>query len=238
MPAPIFYAHKILRLISEARHSGREKVAGPRLQEPGHCAIRETASRSACARIVVSHQHLVEDMTSDQVREPASSPMCGKRCPRTGSTARPFGTSIPPENSTSAVPTAITGLTGRKIIVDNLWRRGPRMAAARSLARTRPRWIVRQPMPRAILAKNIVAAGLADRCTLAAGLRDRRGAAAVDLYQQPTAPANVPEDKLEKAVAEAMDLTARVVIRMHLDLNRPIYARDLVLRPFRPYAGQ
>ena len=39
MPAPIFYAHKILRLISEARHSGKEKVLGPELQEPGHRAV-------------------------------------------------------------------------------------------------------------------------------------------------------------------------------------------------------
>src|SRR2546430_2742733 len=68
MPAPIFYAHKILRLISEARHSGREKVLGP--DSKSQVTVQyENGKPVGVREIVVSHQHLVEDMTSDQVRE-------------------------------------------------------------------------------------------------------------------------------------------------------------------------
>ena len=78
-------------------------------------------------------------------------------------------------------------------------------------------------MPRAIVAKNIVAAGLADRCTLqlayAIGV-----ARPLSIYIDTHGTGKVPEDKLEKACREAMDLTPRG-IRTHLDLNRPIYAR-------------
>src|SRR6185312_6061391 len=68
MPAPIFYAHKILRLISEARHAGREKVLGP--DSKSQVTVQYENGKPVRVReIVVSHQHLVEDMTSDQVRE-------------------------------------------------------------------------------------------------------------------------------------------------------------------------
>ena len=68
MPAPIFYAHKFLRLISEACTPARKRCWGriPRARSP--CNMR-TASRSACARSWSRIQHLVEDMTSDQVRD-------------------------------------------------------------------------------------------------------------------------------------------------------------------------
>src|SRR5258708_20478539 len=68
MPAPIFYAHKILRLISEARHSGKEKVLGP--DSKSQVTVQyENGKPVGVREIVVSHQHLVEDMTSNQVRE-------------------------------------------------------------------------------------------------------------------------------------------------------------------------
>jgi S-adenosylmethionine synthetase len=68
MPAPIFYAHKILRLISEARHSGAEKVLGP--DSKSQVTVRyENGVPVGVQEIVVSHQHLVEDMTSNQVRQ-------------------------------------------------------------------------------------------------------------------------------------------------------------------------
>ena len=75
------------------------------------------------------------------------------------------------------------------------------------------------------LAKNVVAAGLAERCTHPALLRHRRRQAAVDLCRTCTAPARSTEDKLEAALlTEVMDLSPRG-IRTHLGLNRPIYAR-------------
>src|SRR5436309_13344584 len=68
MPAPIFYAHKILRLISEARHSGREKVLGP--DSKSQVTVQyENGKPVGVREIVVSHQHLVEDLTSNQIRD-------------------------------------------------------------------------------------------------------------------------------------------------------------------------
>lgn len=68
MPAPIFYAHKILRLISEARHSGKEKVLGP--DSKSQVTVQyENGKPVGVREIVVSHQHLVEDLTSSQIRD-------------------------------------------------------------------------------------------------------------------------------------------------------------------------
>ena len=68
MPAPIYYSHKILRLISEARHSGKEAVLGP--DSKSQVTVRyENGKPVGATQIVVSHQHLVESMTSAQVRE-------------------------------------------------------------------------------------------------------------------------------------------------------------------------
>ncbi|MGY4357902.1 S-adenosylmethionine synthetase [Bradyrhizobium sp. i1.7.7] len=68
MPAPIFYAHKILRLISEARHSGREKVLGP--DSKSQVTVQyENGKPVGVREIVVSHQHLVEDISSKQIRD-------------------------------------------------------------------------------------------------------------------------------------------------------------------------
>src|SRR5581483_4357668 len=68
MPAPIHYSHKILRLIAEARHSGKEAVLGP--DSKSQVTVRyENGKPAAVTQIVVSHQHLVETMTSSQVRE-------------------------------------------------------------------------------------------------------------------------------------------------------------------------
>ena len=220
MPAPIFYAHKILRLISEARHSGKEKVLGP--DSKSQVTVQyENGKPVGVREIVVSHQHLVEDMSSNQVRD-TSSPMCARRCRRTGSTARPSGTSIRPASSSSAVRTATAGLTGRKIIVDTYGGAAPHGGGA--FSGKDPTKVDRSAAYAArYVAKNIVAAGLADRCTLqlayAIGV-----ARPLSIYIDTHGTGKVPEDKLEKAVAEAMDLTPRG-IRRHLDLNKPIYAR-------------
>ncbi|MBI5854913.1 MAG: hypothetical protein HZB35_06735 [Nitrospirae bacterium] len=74
MPAPIYYSHKILRLISEARHSGREAVLGP--DSKSQVTVRyENGKPAGVTQIVVSHQHLIESMTSAQVRDIAKKKM-------------------------------------------------------------------------------------------------------------------------------------------------------------------
>src|SRR6266571_1512180 len=220
MPAPIFYAHKILRLISEARHSGREKVLGP--DSKSQVTVQYQNGKPVGVReIVVSHQHLVEDMSSNQVRERVE-PYVREALPRDWINGKTIWHINPTGKFYVGGPDGDTGLTGRKIIVDTYGGAAPHGGGA--FSGKDPTKVDRSAAYAArYLAKNIVAAGLASRCTLqlayAIGV-----ARPLSIYIDTHGTGNVPEDKLEKAVAEAMDLTPRG-IRKHLDLNRPIYAR-------------
>ena len=163
MPAPIFYAHKILRLISEARHSGKEKVLGP--DSKSQVTVQyENGKPVGVREIVVSHQHLVEDMTSNQFAN-ASSPYvragaAGRLDQRQDHLAHQSDRKILHRRSR------------RRFRPDrpqdhrrHLWRRGP--AWRRRVLRQGPTKVDRSAAYAArYLAKNIVAAGLADRCTL------------------------------------------------------------------------
>jgi S-adenosylmethionine synthetase len=220
MPAPIFYAHKILRLISEARHSGREKVLGP--DSKSQVTVQyEDGEPIGVREIVVSHQHLVEDMSSNQVRDRVE-PYVREALPKDWINGKTIWHINPTGKFYIGGPDGDTGLTGRKIIVDTYGGAAPHGGGA--FSGKDPTKVDRSAAYAArYLAKNIVAAGLAGRCTLqlayAIGV-----ARPLSIYIDTHGTGNVPEDKLEKAVAEAMDLTPRG-IRKHLDLNRPIYAR-------------
>src|SRR6267154_741145 len=220
MPAPIFYAHKILRLISEARHSGREKVLGP--DSKSQVTVQyENGKPVGVREIVVSHQHLVEDMSSKQVRD-CVEPYVRKALPDDWISDKTIWHINPTGKFYIGGPDGDSGLTGRKIIVDTYGGAAPHGGGA--FSGKDPTKVDRSAAYAArYLAKNIVAAGLADRCTLqlayAIGV-----ARPLSIYIDTHGTGKVPEDKLEKAVAVAMDLTPRG-IRSHLDLNRPIYAR-------------
>src|SRR5438552_6532408 len=220
MPAAIYYSHKILRLISEARHSGKEAVLGP--DSKSQVTVRyENGKPAAVTQIVVSHQHLVESMTSAQVRE-LVEPYVRKALP-SGWIGKETTWHINPTGKFFVGgPDGDCGLTGRKIIVDTYGGAAPHGGGA--FSGKDPTKVDRSAAYAArYLAKNIVAAGLAGRCTLqlayAIGV-----ARPLSIYIDTHGTGNVSEDKLEKVAAEAMDLTPRG-IRKHLDLNRPIYAR-------------
>ena len=220
MPAPIFYAHKILRLISEARHSGKEKVLGP--DSKSQVTVQyENGKPVGVREIVVSHQHLVEDMTSEQVRERVE-PYVREALPKDWINGKTIWHINPTGKFYIGGPDGDSGLTGRKIIVDTYGGAAPHGGGA--FSGKDPTKVDRSAAYAArYVAKNIVAAGLADRCTLqlayAIGV-----ARPLSIYIDTHGTGKVSEDKLEKVVAEAMDLTPRG-IRKHLDLNRPIYAR-------------
>jgi S-adenosylmethionine synthetase len=220
MPAPIHYAHKILRLISEARHAGVEKVLGP--DSKSQVTVQyENGKPVGVREIVVSHQHLVEDMTSSQVRERVE-PYVRQALPEGWIGNKTIWHINPTGKFFIGGPDGDSGLTGRKIIVDTYGGAAPHGGGA--FSGKDPTKVDRSAAYAArYLAKNIVAAGLADRCTLqlayAIGV-----ARPLSIYIDTHGTGKVSEDKLEKAVAEAMDLTPRG-IRTHLDLNRPIYAR-------------
>ncbi|WGS22883.1 MULTISPECIES: methionine adenosyltransferase [unclassified Bradyrhizobium] len=220
MPAPIFYAHKILRLISEARHSGREKVLGP--DSKSQVTVQyENGKPVGVREIVVSHQHLVEDLTSNQVRD-IVEPYVREALPKDWINGKTIWHINPTGKFFIGGPDGDSGLTGRKIIVDTYGGAAPHGGGA--FSGKDPTKVDRSAAYAArYVAKNIVAAGLADRCTLqlayAIGV-----ARPLSIYIDTHGTGKVPEDQLEKAAAQAMDLTPRG-IRTHLDLNRPIYAR-------------
>ena len=220
MPAPIFYAHKILRLISEARHSGKEKVLGP--DSKSQVTVQyENGKPVGVREIVVSHQHLVEDLTSSQVRD-IVEPYVREALPKDWINGKTIWHINPTGKFYIGGPDGDSGLTGRKIIVDTYGGAAPHGGGA--FSGKDPTKVDRSAAYAArYVAKNIVAAGLADRCTLqlayAIGV-----ARPLSIYIDTHGTGKVSEDELEKAAAKAMDLTPRG-IRSHLDLNRPIYAR-------------
>ncbi len=220
MPAPLFYAHKILRLISEARHSGKEKVLGP--DSKSQVTVRYEKGRPVgVTQIVVSHQHLIEDMTSSQVRERVE-PYVRQALPEGWITDATQWHVNPTGKFFIGGPDGDSGLTGRKIIVDTYGGAAPHGGGA--FSGKDPTKVDRSAAYASrYLAKNIVAAGLADRCTLqlayAIGV-----ARPLSIYVDTHGTGKVDEARLEAAAAEVMDLTPRG-IRTHLDLNKPIYAR-------------
>ncbi|MBN8968312.1 MAG: methionine adenosyltransferase [Rhizobiales bacterium] len=220
MPAPLHYAHKILRLISEARHAGIEKVLGP--DSKSQVTVQyENGKPVGVREIVVSHQHLVEDMTSSQVRERVE-PYVRKALPDGWITDKTIWHINPTGKFYIGGPDGDTGLTGRKIIVDTYGGAAPHGGGAFS-GKDSTKVDRSAAYAARYLAKNIVAAGLADKATLqlayAIGV-----ARPLSIYIDTHGTGKVSEDRLEKAVANAMDLTPRG-IRKHLDLNKPIYAR-------------
>src|ERR1700761_1081709 len=116
MPAPIYYAHKILRLISEARHSGHTKDLGP--DAKSQVTVRyENGKPVEATQIVVSHQHLVEDLTSNQIRD-IVEPYVREALPKEWINGKTIWHINPTGKFFIGGPDGDSGLTGRKIIVD------------------------------------------------------------------------------------------------------------------------
>ena len=220
MPAPILYAHKILKLLAEARHAGREPKLGP--DAKSQVTLRyENGKPVEAVQIVLSTQHLDADMTSNDVRE-VVEPYIRLALPK----AWINGGTVWHINPTGAFvvggPDGDCGLTGRKIIVDTYGGAAPHGGGA--FSGKDPTKVDRSAAYAArYLAKNVVAAGLADRCTIqiayAIGVSDP-----LSLYVHLHGTGRVDEGKLEKLLPEMMSLKPRG-IREHLGLNRPIYAR-------------
>ena len=221
MPAPIYYSHKILRLISEARHAGKEAVLGP--DSKSQVTVRyENGKPVAATQIVVSHQHLVESMTSAQVRE-LVEPYVRKALPNGWISKDTVWHVNPTGKFHIGGPDGDSGLTGRKIIVDTYGGAAPHGGGA--FSGKDPTKVDRSAAYAArYLAKNVVAAGLADECTIQ--LSYAIGVAKplsiyVDVGRNPS---DIDTPKLERVLGELVDLSPRG-IRKHLDLNKPIYAR-------------
>jgi S-adenosylmethionine synthetase len=221
MPAPIYYSHLILRRISELRRAGDAQAAGLQPDAKSQVTLKYVDGKPVGATsVVLSIQH-DEGMSQSAIREKIRPII---------KAALPAGW-MPPEDELYVNPTGNfviggpdgdCGLTGRKIIVDTYGGAAPHGGGAfsgkdptkvdRSAA-----YVCRY------LAKNVVAAGLAERCTLqlsyAIGVSQP-----LSLYVETHGTGrDVDEVKLERTLRELVNLTPRG-IREHLRLNRPIYA--------------
>jgi S-adenosylmethionine synthetase len=223
MPAPLYYSHKILEDLATARKGKKGDAAKLGPDSKSQVTVRyENGKPVGVTQIVVSHQHIVKDLSSNAVRA-IVEPYVRKALPE-GWIGKDTLWHV---NPTGAFyiggPDGDTGLTGRKIIVDTYGGAAPHGGGA--FSGKDPTKVDRSAAYAArYLAKNVVAAGLADRCTIQ--LSYAIGVAKplsiyVDLGDNPN---KIDVAKLEMVLAELMDLSPRG-IRKHLDLNKPIYAR-------------
>jgi len=219
MPAPIFYSHNILRSLAEARHSGAEPGLGPDAKSQV-TLLYENGKPVRATSVVVSTQHSAK-LSQEQVREIVRPHVLnvlpkGWMCPEADFYVNPTGRFV------IGGPDGDAGLTGRKIIVDTYGGAAPHGGGA--FSGKDPTKVDRSAAYAArYLAKNVVAAGLAERCTIqisyAIGVSKP-----LSFYVNTHGTGRVDEDKLAKLLPELMDLRPRA-IREHLGLNRPIYAR-------------
>jgi S-adenosylmethionine synthetase len=219
MPAPLYYSQRILQLLAEARHGG-EKRLGP--DSKSQVTVQYKNGKPVGAtQIVVSTQHLDEHMTSADVRKMVE-PYVKKALPKGWIKKDTVWHVNPTGKFFIGGPDGDAGLTGRKIIVDTYGGAAPHGGGA--FSGKDPTKVDRSAAYASrYLAKNIVAAKLARKCTIqlsyAIGVSQP-----LSVYVDTHGTGKVKEEKLEKAIRACMDLSPRG-IRKHLDLNKPIYAR-------------
>ncbi|MCB1335385.1 MAG: methionine adenosyltransferase [Roseivivax sp.] len=220
MPAPIQYAHAILRRLAEVRKSGEEPTLRP--DAKSQLSVRYVDGKPVgVTSIVLSTQHADESQTSADIRaivEPYIRQVLpeGWITPQTEWWVNPTGTFV------IGGPDGDAGLTGRKIIVDTYGGAAPHGGGA--FSGKDPTKVDRSAAYAArYLAKNVVAAGMADRCTIqlsyAIGISKP-----LSIYVDTHGTGEVDEAAIEAAIPQVMNLTPRG-IRTHLQLNKPIYQR-------------
>ena len=219
MPSPIYYAHRILKRMAEDRHSGKHSEFEPDAKSQVTMKY-ENGKPVGVTSVVVSTQHK-EGVSQEALRELVRGSV---------KEVLPEGW-FPPEEEFYVNPTGNfviggpdgdAGLTGRKIIVDTYGGWAPHGGGA--FSGKDPTKVDRSAAYASrYLAKNVVAAGLAERCTLqlayAIGVSKP-----LSIYVDLHGTGKVEEEAVERAVAKCMDLSPRG-IREHLKLNRPIYER-------------
>jgi S-adenosylmethionine synthetase len=222
MPAPIYYAHKILELLAAARHAGQGDAAKLGPDAKSQVTVRYVDGKPAEATsIVLSTQHLDGSWDSRKVRK-VVEPYIREALGDLPISADCNWYINPTGKFVIGGPDGDAGLTGRKIIVDTYGGAAPHGGGAFSGKDTTK--VDRSAAYAArYVAKNVVAAGLADACTIqlsyAIGV-----AQPLSVYIDLHGTGKVDEARLEKAIRKVMDLSPSG-IRRHLDLNKPIYAK-------------
>ena len=226
MPAPIYFAHKSLKVLSEKRRGGQLFDLQP--DSKSQVTIRYLNGKPVgCTKVVVSTQHkaqsrngkkytpgLIKEMIADSVESALPKGWMPKKA--SDFLVNPTG------NFVIGGPDGDCGLTGRKIIVDTYGGYAPHGGGA--FSGKDPTKVDRSAAYAArYLAKNVVAAGVADKCTIqvayAIGVADP-----MSILVDTHGTGKVEEGKLEKVLPELFRLTP-TTIRRTLKLNRPIYRR-------------
>lgn len=219
MPAPIQFSHSILQSMAAARHSGADKGLGP--DSKSQVTLQYVDGKPVKATsVVVSTQH-DEELSTEQVREIVRPHVIkclpeGWMCDEAEFYVNPTGRFV------VGGPDGDCGLTGRKIIVDTYGGAAPHGGGA--FSGKDPTKVDRSAAYAArYVAKNVVAAGLAERCVIqlayAIGV-----AKPLSVYVDTYGTGTVDEEKLSAVIQDVVDLSPRG-IREHLNLSRPIYAR-------------
>ena len=235
MPAPIYYSHKILELLAAARHKGEGEAARLGPDAKSQVTVRYVDGKPAeVTQIVLSTQHLdaswdskkVRQVVEPYIREALGDLPIAKDC---NWYVNPTGKFV------IGGPDGDAGLTGRKIIVDTYGGAAPHGGGAFS-GKDTTKGDRSAAYAARYLAKNVVAAKLAERCTIqlsyAIGVAQPLSIY-VDLHDTGT----VEEAAVEEALRKVMDLSPSG-IRRHLDLNRPIYARTAAYGHFGRKPGR
>ncbi|MEL6995667.1 MAG: methionine adenosyltransferase [Pseudomonadota bacterium] len=220
MPAPIQYSHAVLRRLAEVRKAGQEPTLKP--DAKSQISLRYEGGRPVeITSIVLSTQHASEDQSSDDIRA-IVEPYIREVLPAELITEATEWWVNPTGTFVIGGPDGDAGLTGRKIIVDTYGGAAPHGGGA--FSGKDPTKVDRSAAYAArYLAKNVVAAGMAERCTLqlsyAIGV-----AKPLSIYVDTHGTGEVSPADIERAVSAAMDLTPRG-IRDQLGLNKPVYQR-------------
>ena len=233
MPAPIHYSHQILKRLAEIRKADQDSILGPDSKSQITLLYDDEGRPQRAQKIVLSTQHDADASQSD-IRK-LVTPVIADILPDGWMVGEDDLLVNPTGNFVIGGPDGDAGLTGRKIIVDTYG--GAASHGGGAFSGKDPTKVDRSAAYAArYLAKNVVAAGLADRCTIqiayAIGVAEP-----VSLYADTHGTGKVEDSRLEAALTETMALTPRN-IREHLGLNRPIYAPTSAYGHFGRTAGE
>lgn len=220
MPAPIQYSHAVLRRLAEVRKNGTEPALGPDAKSQ-LSVVYENGKPVRVSSLVLSTQHLDESLSSEDIRA-IVAPYFHEVLPEGWLTDETIWHVNPTGKFVIGGPDGDAGLTGRKIIVDTYGGAAPHGGGA--FSGKDPTKVDRSAAYAArYLAKNVVAAGMAEKCTIqlsyAIGVSKP-----LSIYADTHGTGEVEPAAIERAIDQAMDLTPRG-IRQHLGLNKPIYQR-------------
>ncbi|GAA6196923.1 methionine adenosyltransferase [Pseudophaeobacter arcticus] len=220
MPAPIQYSHAVLQRLAEVRKNGTEPALGPDAKSQ-LSVVYENGKPVRVSSLVLSTQHLDESLSSEDIRA-IVAPYFHEVLPEGWLTNETIWHVNPTGKFVIGGPDGDAGLTGRKIIVDTYGGAAPHGGGA--FSGKDPTKVDRSAAYAArYLAKNVVAAGLAEKCTIqlsyAIGVSKP-----LSIYADTHGTGEVAPAEIERAIDQAMDLTPRG-IRQHLGLNKPIYQR-------------